>query len=336
MNLRGAIGWLLIGLVCVACQPPNHQALQPKGVPPPDSRAITIAWIPKALNNPVFELGREAALVKAAELSAHGSIPVKVLYAASVASDAADQVRVVEDMIARGVDAIAISCNDPVACVEPINKAVAEDIPVLTWDSDSPASQRLTYVGIDNFAAGQTAADILARALHGRGRIALLTGVPGAFNLEERIRGFKARLGEYPGVQIVTTAISNDDIDTGIQVVEETMRAHPDLDGWLFVGMWPLFAERGSMPLWEKAVRERGMKVVAFDALPVELEFLRDGYLSALIGQKYWGWGADSVQLLYDHLVNGRTYPPFIVLPRDICVDRENLPYHEDTKTQSF
>jgi ribose transport system substrate-binding protein len=48
--------------------------------------------------------------------------------------------------------------------------------------------------------------------------------------------------------------------------------------------MWPLYAERGSMPLWENAARNRGMKVVAMDMLPVELEFLRDGYLSALIG----------------------------------------------------
>ena len=241
-----------------------------------------------------------------------------MLYVGPVASDAAEQVRVVEDVTRRGVDAIAISCDDPTACVEPIDKAVAAGIPVITWDSDSPDSRRLTYVGIDNFQAGQVAADLLVRALKGGGQVALLTGVPGAYNLEERIRGFKDGLAKSPGVRIVATAVSNDDINMGVQAVEETMQTHPNLDGWFFVGMWPLFAERGSMPLWEDAVRNRGMQVVAFDTLPVELEFLRDGYLSALIGQKYWGWGADSIQMLYDHLLYGRTFERFTNPAMDI------------------
>jgi ribose transport system substrate-binding protein len=310
--------WVLVVVTLGACQPPNHQALQPFSTPTRASLSLTIAWIPKALNNPVFELGREGALQKAAELTARGPVPVHVLYVGPVASDAAEQVRVVEDVIRRGVGAIAISCDDPTACVEPINKAVAAGIPVLTWDSDSPDSRRLTYLGINNYEAGQTAADLLARALKGKGKIALLTGVPGAYNLEERIRGFKDQSSLYPNLQIVATAVSNDDINVGVQVVEETMQAYPDLDGWFFVGMWPLFAERGSMPLWEGAARRRGMKVVAFDTLPVELEFLRDGYLSALIGQKYWGWGADAVQMLYDHLLHGKTFEPFTDTGMDI------------------
>lgn len=313
------VATILTGLsVCVACQPPNHQSLQPFSTPTRAPRPLTIAWIPKALNNPVFELGQEGALQKAAALTASGPVPVNVLYVGPVASDAAEQVRVVEDAIRRSVDAIAISCDDPTACVEPINRAVAAGIPVLTWDSDSPDSRRLTYLGINNYQAGRTAADLLSRALKGKGKIALLTGVPGAYNLEERIRGFKDGIANFPDIRIVATAVSNDDINVGVQVVEETMQAHPNLDGWFFVGMWPLFAERGSMPLWEKAARGRGMKVVAFDTLPVELEFLRDGYLSALIGQKYWGWGADSIQMLYDHLMYGKTFEPFTDSGMDI------------------
>ncbi|MBS1245422.1 MAG: putative transporter substrate binding protein [Chloroflexi bacterium] len=309
--MRRIFGWLLVTMMLVACQSPDHQALQPYATSTRAPRPLTIAWIPKALNNPVFEMGREGALRKAAELTASGPVPVKVLYVGPVAADAAEQVRVIEDVIARGVDAIAISCDDPTACVEPINKAVAAGIPVITWDSDSPDSRRLTYLGADNYQAGRIAADLLVRALKGKGQVALLTGVPGAYNLEERIRGFKDGLVKYPDVRIIATAVSNDDINLGVQVVEETMQAHPNLDGWFFVGLWPLFAERGSMPLWENAVRNRGMKVVAFDTLPVELEFLRDGYLSALIGQKYWGWGADSIQMLYDHLLYGRTFGQF-------------------------
>ncbi len=75
----------------------------------PARRKITIAWIPKGLNNPVFEVGRLGAIQKAAELSANGPIDVEVLYAGPVNSDGAEQARVVDDVVARGVDAICAS-----------------------------------------------------------------------------------------------------------------------------------------------------------------------------------------------------------------------------------
>jgi ribose transport system substrate-binding protein len=299
--------------------PGGRPASGPSGRP-----TLTIAWIPKARNNPVFELGHQGAVQKAAELSASGPVQVKVLYVGSVSSDAAEQVQVIEEAIASKVDAIAVSCNDPIVCIDPINKAVAAGIPVMTWDSDSPQSRRFTYLGIDNLEAGQAAGDLLVRAMGPQGKVAILTGVPGAHNLEERIRGFKDGIADYAGIEVVGTVISNDDINLGVQVVEETMQAHPDLDGWFFVGMWPLVADRGSMPLWEEAAMRGEIKTVAFDTLPVELELLRDGYVSGLVGQKYWGWGYDTVQIVYDHLVEDKEYPSFISSGMDI-VTRNNV-----------
>ena len=311
--MRKGTRWLvlvLLGLLA-ACQ--STSRLPPLRIPTKtvEKEKVTIAWIPKALNNPVFEPGRLGAVQKAAELSLKGSIPVEVLYVGSLSSDAAEQVRVVEDVVARGVDGIAISCNDPTACVDPINRAVAAGIPVMTWDADSPQSSRFTYYGLDNVAAGNAAAELLVKSMGTKGNVAVLTGVPGAFNLEERIRGFREGIAAYPDIQIVTTVVTNDDINQGVQALEETMQAYPDLDGWFFAGMWPLFAERGSMPLWEDASLQRGMKTVAFDALPVELQMLRDGYLSGLIDQKNWGWGYDTIQIMYDYIVNKKEFASF-------------------------
>jgi ribose transport system substrate-binding protein len=270
---------------------------------------ITIAWIPKALNNPVFELGRDGAFVKAEELTKQGPYEVEVLYVGSVASDIAEQARVMEDMIAQGVDAIGVSCNDPDGCVDPINKAIEAGIEVMTWDSDSPDSNRFTYLGVSNYEGGRAAADLLVRAMGTEGKVAMLTGVPGALNLEERMRGFGDVLAEqYPDIEIVTTVACYDDINQGVQVVEETMQAHPDLDGWFFVGLWPLFADRGSMPLWEEAATSGQLTTIAFDTLPVELEYMKDGYLQGLVGQKYWGWGYDTVQMITDKIVEGKTF----------------------------
>jgi ribose transport system substrate-binding protein len=278
---------------------------------------LTFAWIPKALNNPVFEVGRDGAFQKAEELSEETGTEVEVVYVAPVQSDAAEQARVVEDVIARGVDGIGISCNDPTACEDPINKAVEAGIPVMTWDSDSPDSQRFTYLGVDNYEGGRAAGELLVTFMGEEGQVALLTGVPGAFNLEERIRGFKDYVADYPDIEVVTTVYCNDDINLGVQVVEETMQAYPDLDGWFFVGLWPLFAERGSMPLWEEASQE-GMSNVVFDTLPVELEYLQDGYVNGLVGQKYWGWGYDTIQMLYDKVVNDAEFDDFTNSGMDI------------------
>ena len=292
---------------------------------PTGRKKITIAWISKTLGNPVFETGQRGALQKAAELSESGPIDVEVLHVGPVTADAFEQARVVDDMIARGVDGIAISCNDPTACIEPINKAAAAGIPVMTWDSDSPESQRFTFLSIDNYQGGQTAADLLADALNTQGKVAILTGVPGGWNLDERVRGFKERLAErYPNMQVVATVASNEDINLGVQVVEETMQAHSDLNGWFFVGMWPLFADQGSMVQWEDASRRGRIKTVAFDSLPLQLDLLQDGSLSALIGQKYWQWGYTSIQIMYERLIEQKSFPTFIDNGLDI-VTRKNV-----------
>jgi ribose transport system substrate-binding protein len=281
-------------------------------------RKITIAWIPKGLNNPVFEVGRSGAIAKAKELSEAGAVDVEVLYAGPVDSDGAEQARVIDDMVALGVNAIAVSCDDPTACIDPINRAVAAGIPVMTWDADSPKSKRFTYLGLDNIKAGEAGADLLVEAMGTEGKVAILTGVPGAENLETRITGFRNKLAAHPNIHIIATVITNDDINMGIRAVENAMQAHPDIKGWYFAGMWPLFANRGSMPLWEGAALQRGMRTIAFDALPVELGLLRDGYLSGLIDQKNWFWGYETIQIVYDHILYKKEFPPFVDLGYNI------------------
>ena len=285
---------------------------------PAPAKSYVFAWIPKALNNPVFALGRDGAFKKASEITDRGPDSVDVIYTGSVASDAAEQVRVMEDIIAKGVDGIGISVNDPTALEDVINKAMDAGIPVMCWDSDSPKSKRFTYLGVNNFDGGKAAADLLVKAMGTKGKVALLTGVPGALNLEERIRGFKEGIKPYPDIEIVATVACYDDINKGVEVVEETMLANPDLNGWFLVGLWPLFAEKGSMPLWEKAAKSGKVMTVAFDTLPVELEYMKEGYLQGLVGQKYWGWGYDTIQMLYDHVAKGKKFPDWVDSGMDI------------------
>jgi ribose transport system substrate-binding protein len=319
--------FVILSMVVTACAPATAPAQAPVEPKAPEAtmapeaasagqhpaladNTITIAWIPKALNNPVFEIGKVGAEKKAAELTAKGPYKVEIQYVASVASDMAEQARVVEDVVAKKVDAIGISCNDPTGCEDPIKKAVDAGIEVMTWDSDSPKSGRFTYLGVDNYEGGKAAADLLIKSMGTKGKVALLTGVPGAFNLEERIRGFKDGI-QGTDIEIVTTVACNDDINLGVQVVEEAMQANPDLNGWFFVGVWPLFAEKGSMKLWEDAARAGKVYTVAFDTLPMELDYVKDGRIVGLVGQKYWGWGYDTVQMIYDKITSGKQFESF-------------------------
>ena len=89
----------------VACQTAPGQPSTMDDATVPVRQKITIAWIPKGLNNPVFEVGRLGAIQKAAELSAAGPIDVEILYAGPVDSDGAEQARVIDDAVASGVNA---------------------------------------------------------------------------------------------------------------------------------------------------------------------------------------------------------------------------------------
>lgn len=320
---------LAVGMIAIAgCGAPANSQGRKK---------LTIAWVSKSLGNPVFELGQRGAMQKAKELSEQGPIDVELLAVGPASADAIEQARMMDDLIARGVDGMAVSCNDPTACISPINRAVESGIPVMTWDSDSPQSQRFSFLSIDNYTSGRTAADQLAAAIGGNGKVAVITGVPGALNLQQRVDGFQDRLTEaYPNMQVVRVFASNEDINLGVQGVEETMQAHPDLRGWFFAGMWPLFADRGSMPVWEAASRNGSVKTVAFDSLPLELDLLHDGYIHALIGQKYWRWGYDSVQMVYDYVVSGKQYPSFIDTGVDIVTQKNVDAMSEAWKTNDF
>jgi ribose transport system substrate-binding protein len=305
---------------------------------PPEDGKFSVAWIPKALNNPVFELGKVGCETAAKELSESGPFPVECLYRGSVASDMAEQARVMADAVAEGIDAMGVSCNSDAGCVEPINSAIAGNVSTMTWDSDSPDSQRLTYLGVSNYEGGKAAGELLVKAMGETGKVALLTGVPGAPNLEQRIQGFKDYVAQYPGIEIVTTVACNDDINLGVQVVEETMQSYPDLNGWFFVGLWPVFAGKGAMPLFEEAaLRPEGdMKAVAFDTLPVELEWVKDGLLDGLVGQKYWGWGYDTVHMLYDHVLYGTPFEDFTNSGMDIVTINNVDAMAKAWETQDF
>jgi ribose transport system substrate-binding protein len=285
--------------------------------PGTEAQPLEFHWIPKELNNGVFETGHEGALAKAHELSALHGRRVEIHYTATdSAADVAGQAELVRRAAEEGANGVAISCNSPDELKDAIDEVVAAGIPVLTFDSDSPESERFTYLGVDNEQGGMIAARILGEAMREsqKKRVALVSGVRGATNLEARAKGFRDTLAsEYPELELADTVYCDDDAELSASLVEGLMRDEPNLGGLFFVGLWPLFMCDGTdcgekMPKWNAAARAGEVRTVAFDTLDFELPFVEEGMVAGLIGQKYWGWGFDAVQMLYDRVVDDQSF----------------------------
>lgn len=285
---------------------------------------ITIAVVPKALDNAIFLDAKVASEAACKELG------INFIWTASEKSDAAQQVTVIEGLIQKKVDGILISCNDADALKDVINKAVDEGIKVATFDSDSPDSKRLFYIGTDNEGFGVQAGEFMKQLLPDGGKVAILTGVLGAPNLELRIVGFKKSV-EGSNIELLPIQTGEDDVQKSVEVVNQFTAANPDLKGWFFDGGWPYFASPEALKelkLWI----DKGGKVVSIDTFQPMLQFVQLGMVDKLIGQNYVKMGNDGVRLLYDAIRGKKIESTNIDTGAEI-VDKSNVEEVLKTKT---
>jgi ribose transport system substrate-binding protein len=264
-----------------------------------------IAIVPKGLDNPVFALAKLGLQTRAKELG-----DVDPIFTAGSKTDTAADVRAIEGLVSQKVDAIGISCNDPKAYVSVINKAVAQGIKVMCWDSDAPSSKRAVFYGVNSYQVGKKMGKAMNRLLGGKGKIVIISGDAAALNLNLRIKGVKSTLA--PGIKVIKTAFTQDDIPTAIAATENAIRANPDLNGILMVGGWALFSNEGATP---ELVKKKGqIKVVSFDPLQATVAYLRDNIAQSVWTQDYWGWGYQSTTILYG-LLKGQKWHKLIPQP---------------------
>jgi len=147
--------------------------------------------------------------------------------------DIIGQVNIIEDQIARKVDAIVISPNDDKAVKPVIAKAMKAGIKVFTWDSDAPGSDRIFYVAAaDDVGIGVDIADRLAKDMGYKGKVGIMTGGLGALNLNLHVKGVREGLKKYPGIKIVPPLlVNNDQPQQAMSAVSSMLQAHPDIGG---------------------------------------------------------------------------------------------------------
>ena len=259
-----------------------------------DDAGVTVAIVPKGVH-PFFEDCRIGAEEEA------GSLGVTFEWQAPQQFDAALQVRMIEDLITRGVNAIVISPNEPTSVVDVINRGLEQGILMVTFDSDSPDSNRVMYIGTDNVTAGKVQGDTLREALGGSGRIAIITGGLGALNLNERIEGLRETIG--PDIEVVETVATDEDLAKGISVSEALLRAHPDLDGIACMSATggPTLAQVIQAPEFA----EQRPVIVAFDDLQEVLDAIEAGIIYATMVQRPVQMGKLSISEPFRMLTEG-------------------------------
>jgi ribose transport system substrate-binding protein len=279
MNANRCVATVCVALVAVLAgcnQPPaDHR------------RVLRFAIIPKALHIPVFDYARIGAERMAKQLGG-----IEIIWRGPESTDEIRQKEILESFIAQRVDGIAISCLNGDLLTDAIDRAVTAGIPVVTWDSDAPKSKRQAFYGVNDIEGGRALGDGLAALLGGRGSVAVITSL-GADNLQKRLEGARAALRSHPEITVVEEFDVKDDAVRVAEIIASASQRYPDLDGWLSVGGWPVFVRNALDP-----VDPARTKVVAFDTIPPAPDLLRAGKVQLLVGQKYFGWGEESVRLL--------------------------------------
>jgi ribose transport system substrate-binding protein len=217
------------------------------------------------------------------------------------------QIEIVDSMIARRVDALAISATDHTALVKPVKRAMDAGIPVTVFDSGLDLTGYVTFVATDNYGAGQTAARRLAALIGGKGKVAELMHKPGGMSTGDRERGFEEVMAkEFPAIQIVARQYGMADRAKSRDAAEDILTAHHDLDG-MFAS-----AEANSIGAVQ-AIKARGLsgkiKLVTFDSSDMHIEALKDGTIDIMLVQDPYRIGYEAVHSLVMKL-NGQTPPP--------------------------
>jgi ribose transport system substrate-binding protein len=286
---------------------------------PASKRPFVIAMIGKSSNNVVFVAARHGAEQAAAERSKALGRPIQVVWMTPPEQDGQLQAQRIAEAVNEGVNAILVSCTDPGKVTGAINDAVDRGVPVMTFDSDAPASKRFAMYGPDDEDGGRQVMRELAGRLGGKGKVAILAGNQNALNLQARVRGAREEAARYPGITVVGAFYHVEAPQDAAAEVLRVQNATPDITGWAFIGGWPLFT-----PALLTAIDPSTLSVVSFDAMPASLAYIDQGVVPVLYAQPIYQWGYVGVNTIVDHVLLGKPVSEHVVMPL-VRVSRENL-----------
>jgi ribose transport system substrate-binding protein len=199
--------------------------------------------------------------------------------------------------VAKKPAGILVSVADPNVIKDGIDGAIANGIPVVTIDSDAPASKRLFFVGTNNYQAGVAGGTRLAQELKGKGTAVVFT-MPSQPNLKERLHGYRDALESSPQIKLAHIVDIQGDpriaFDTTNQYLANDKKEHIDA----FVCLEALSGKEVATVLSNNGIK--GRTVVAMDTDPDTLQWIQKGVIAATISQKPYSMAYVGLKMLDD------------------------------------
>ena len=298
----------------------------------------TFALVPKAMNNPFFDLARDGCYKAQEELA-----DVTCEYIGPGEHTEMEQIQIVQDLISKGVDGIAVAPSNAPAMAKALRAAQEAGIAVMTWDSDllpEDAGLRTTYVGTYNYDIGVNLAK-LAMARHpDGGAICLQTGGAAAANHNERLKGARDTLagadtGTPPGTTLSgengwteisgCPLITNDDGNVAVNGMTDILAANPDMTVFLSTGaftQWYDNAYRQAVEPYMGRLNDGSLTIVVADTLPMQMEQLAEGMANGNVGQRPFEMGYRAMYIMKE-IVEGKEVDDPIYTGLDVC-DNDN------------
>jgi ribose transport system substrate-binding protein len=237
-------------------------------------------------------------------------------------TDIATAMQIVETMINRRVDAIALAPSDRSAFKIVVDRAAAAGIPVVIYDSAIDTDKYFSFVATDNYLGGQLGADRLGKILNGKGKIVMVKTTPGGASTTAREDGFRSELQhKFPAIQILDERFGMASISQSITVTENMLTAHPDLDG-IFCSN-----ESGSEGAAQALQgRHSRLKVVGFDSSPTLINELKAGWIDSLVIQDPFKMGEIAIDQAAKAIRGERGEKKFFLPPRVVNLANLNDP----------
>jgi ribose transport system substrate-binding protein len=276
--------------------------------------------IAKNQGDPVFQAARVGAEDAASDLSKKLGVKISVRWQTPNEEDAQKQADYIEQLVNSGCDGISISCTNADTVTPAIDRAVQRGVPVMCFDSDAPRSKRFCYYGTNDADCGRTIMRELARVLGpGKHVVAIPGGNQNAMNIQNRVKGAMEEARQYPNISVRGVYYSRENPQDAAAKMEEVQTADPEIDGWAMVGAWALFTD--SLMKWSPGK----VKIVAADALPAELPYLRTGVVQKLYAQQVYNWGYRSIEILAEKTINGKDPDQVLEFAPLVPVGKDNV-----------
>lgn len=237
-----------------------------------DKKGGTIGVSVSTLNNPFFVSIKKGIEDEAAKLG----MKVKIVDAQN---DPAKQANDISDLLSGGISVLIVNPVDSAAVSTSVEAANKKNIPVITLDRSADKGTVVAHIASDNVKGGEMAAQLIAKKLGDKAKVAELEGIPGASASRERGQGFH----KIADTQLTVLAKQAADFDRtkGLNVATNMIQANPDVQA--------IFAQNDEMALGAvQAAKSAGKTIfiVGFDGTEDGQKAVKDGSMGATIAQQ--------------------------------------------------